>query len=173
MHVCTTAHAYTHIRSTTHISVWFVLILWVRWVALNLLTETHTHANFTALRQLPVLPQNKQRWSGQQRRKRLIDRNCRKNWKWKMWDVKTTGRMWLMSQNSVTTGQEARWSIRLLKSSSANLRRTHLKRNFGGCTFKTHTNHPRSCLSGRKKNCSASTSCALILFSFSWPPFAI
>lgn len=39
----------------SHISVWFVLILWVQWAALNLLTETPKHQFFTALGQLPVL----------------------------------------------------------------------------------------------------------------------
>lgn len=58
LHICTRMHTHKHAdthAAQPHISVWFVLILWVQWVALNLLTETHAHADFTALRQLPVL----------------------------------------------------------------------------------------------------------------------
>lgn len=113
------AHAYTQTRRHTRSTAPYLSVICsdtVGPVGGSQSADRDTRARrFYSLKTTSCPPRNKQRWSESQRRKRLIDRNCGKNWKWKMWKVKTTGRMWVMSQNSKTIGREARWSIRILK----------------------------------------------------------
>lgn len=87
MHVCTTARACIHTNTQRHTrsTAPYLSVICsdtVGPVGGSQSADRDTRARqFYSLKTTSCPPRNKQRWSERQRRKRLIDRNCGKNWK--------------------------------------------------------------------------------------------